>query len=674
MDPWARPLSAGDVLAFRYSIIRALGEGGMALAFEGEHVRLGQRVALKVIRPELAGHAELVARFEREGRAASRLRSRHAARIFDVDVTDTGVPFLAMDLLEGNELAAELELRGVLPVSEAVAYVVEACAALAEAHALGIVHRDVKPSNLFLTTEGSERIVKVLDFGIATSPLDDDGRLTRTGAVMGTPLYLAPEQFRSSKDVDARADVWSLGATLYELLSGRPPFEGSAASVGIAIVSDPLPSLRALRPDVPEGLAAAIARTLEKDRAARFQTVTELRDAIAPFASAASVAAFSEPNTPPAVASPDAPTLAQADRFSPPARAERSAVESARTDIAVSTTTPAPVPAGPGRRRVALPAAAAAIALAVAWPRRAPEATPAVVAAETASPARASAFPAPAVAPAPTAAPHDDVDQAAALLPRELTMPPSLPCAAASVLFFGLAIAAAAPAADAPPAALPAPEVPAPAVRAASLREQGNQSMIDMRYVDALAAYEGSLSLAPGDVTLLYSIARARELLGEFPEALAALERFAAEAPASVKTRVGKLDELVTQLRARVSTLTIKCNVAGARVLVRHSVVGATPLAAPVRLIAGAVTATAEKRYPCPSTAITSASFAGRHQTHRLLDGRWAMGDGRWAMGDGQHLRADPGRRPQRDDRAHALLHEQLQGMVREASAWLEAR
>jgi hypothetical protein len=181
-------------------------------------------------------------------------------------------------------------------------------------------------------------------------------------------------------------------------------------------------------------------------------------------------------------------------------------------------------------------------------------------------------------------------------------MPPSHVRAVASALAFGVVVAAGAPAAAAPPSSPAAPEAPTPAARAASLKEQGNQSMIDMRYVDALAAYEESLALAPGDVTLLYSISRARELLGDFPEALAALERFAAEAPANVKARVGKLGDLVMQLRARVSTLTIKCNVEGARVLVRHKVVGATPLKGPARLTAGAATIDVELEGFFPQT------------------------------------------------------------------------
>lgn len=182
-------------------------------------------------------------------------------------------------------------------------------------------------------------------------------------------------------------------------------------------------------------------------------------------------------------------------------------------------------------------------------------------------------------------------------------MPSSLTRAFASVLATSIAFATAtATAAAPPPPPAAAPEVVTPAARAAALKEQGNQSMLDMRYVDALAAYEESLTLAPGDVTLLYSVARARELLGDFPEALTAIERFAAEAPASVKTRVGKLDALLAELRARVSTLTIKCNIAGARILVRHKVIGATPQKGPTRLTAGAATIDVELEGFFPQT------------------------------------------------------------------------
>jgi serine/threonine protein kinase len=289
-------VGVGSELAKKYRVGRLLGEGGMATVFEGEHMRLGQKVAIKVLHEDLASNVELIARFEREGRALSKLKSRHVVRVFDVDEAPNGVPFLVMERLEGTDLAEELGARGALPIAEAVGYVMQACSAMEEAHAVGIVHRDLKPSNLFLTTEGGTRIVKVLDFGIAMDALPEHGaRLTETSAVMGTPVYMAPEQFRRTRDVDGRADIWALGATLYEMLTGSPPFSGTANTIGVAVVTDDFPPIEDSRPDAPAALRAVIARTLEKDPAKRFATMRELADALAPFGDTVIIAPRSSP-------------------------------------------------------------------------------------------------------------------------------------------------------------------------------------------------------------------------------------------------------------------------------------------------------------------------------------------------------------------------------------------
>jgi serine/threonine-protein kinase len=189
-----------------------------------------------------------------------------------------------MEYLDGVDLAQEVAARGPLPVPEAVEYMREACAGMQEAHAQGIVHRDLKPSNLFLTNEGRARVVKILDFGIASEgPSDVAARLTKTETVMGTPSYMAPEQFRSAKGVDERADIWALGTTLYELLTGEPPFIGTATTVGVSIVTDPVRPIETLRPDVPAALRDVVLKALEKDRERRFATMTEFADALAPF-------------------------------------------------------------------------------------------------------------------------------------------------------------------------------------------------------------------------------------------------------------------------------------------------------------------------------------------------------------------------------------------------------
>ena len=315
-DPSPAPFEIGEIVAERYRIVRLLGEGGMAMVYEGEHLRLRQAVAVKVLRAELRDHPDVVARFEREGRAIGKLRSRHIVRVFDVDTTAKGVPFLVMELLDGGSLESEIAARGALPVGEAVSYAMQACAAVAEAHDRGVIHRDIKPANLLLANEGGERVLKVLDFGISKDP-QEDARLTRTESIMGTPLYMAPEQFRSAKDIDGRADVWALGATLYELLAGRPPFTGGGASVAVSIVLDPVPALQTLRVGLPEGLVRAVERALAKKREDRFATVRDLSAALAPFAAA--------------LPAPEPQTVA---------RASRSARPDAATELQMVTSAP----------------------------------------------------------------------------------------------------------------------------------------------------------------------------------------------------------------------------------------------------------------------------------------------------------------------------------------------
>ena len=271
----------GDILDGRYELLRTLGEGGMAVVFEATQRATGQRVAVKVLAPELSRDPEIVARFDREARAVGRLRTRHVAHVIEVAVTDQGVPFMVMDFLDGRDVASELEARGRLPVGEAVDYVLQTAAAMEEAHRAGIVHRDLKPANLFLTSEGTLPCVRVLDFGISKL-LGEASKLTGAGAVIGTVIYMSPEQVRSSSDVDQRADIWSLGIILYELLAGRAPFEGPGHMVAIAIVSEDAPDIRSFV-DVPAPLAAAIARMLARDRAQRAADMREVAKLLAPF-------------------------------------------------------------------------------------------------------------------------------------------------------------------------------------------------------------------------------------------------------------------------------------------------------------------------------------------------------------------------------------------------------
>jgi serine/threonine protein kinase len=281
--------NVGDTIAGKYELVRVLGEGGMGIVFEAIHVRMRTRVAVKMLLPAMLAHDDLVVRFEREARAAGQLRSRHAARVVDVDVTANGLPYMVMEFLEGHDLQSELEARHQFPPQEAVDYVLQASVAMGEAHALGIIHRDLKPSNMFLTVEDDRRLVKILDFGISKVQSDGDAKLTAAETVMGTAMYMSPEQVKSASAVDGRADVWSLGVILYELITGRPPWLGSATQVAAAIVSEDAPDIRTLAPNLAPGLAAAIHHALVRDLKARTPTVRALIEELVAFSAEDSV-------------------------------------------------------------------------------------------------------------------------------------------------------------------------------------------------------------------------------------------------------------------------------------------------------------------------------------------------------------------------------------------------
>ncbi len=283
-------LSAGQIVADKYRIERVIGSGGMGVVVAATHVELDQRVAIKLLRDV---NDEALARFQREARLLVRLKNPHVARVFDVGALDDDTPYIVMELLDGEDLGAILNARGRLSIEEAVDYVLEACEAIAEAHALGMVHRDLKPANFFVARgPGSGRVVKVLDFGVSKM-LDQrppseqtTGGLTNEGVALGTPGYMSPEQMASSHDVDARADIFSLGAILYRLVSGQAPYKGnSLVSVLASMAMEPLPALRSVAPDVPEPFAKIVEQCLAQDREGRPPTVAALAEMLAPFAS-----------------------------------------------------------------------------------------------------------------------------------------------------------------------------------------------------------------------------------------------------------------------------------------------------------------------------------------------------------------------------------------------------
>lgn len=278
-------VNPGDVIAERYRIDRILGKGGMGVVAAATHLELLEPRAIKVMLPHVAEVPEHAKRFLQEARIAARLKSEHAAKVFDMGRLPNGTPYMVMEYLHGEDLASLMKRETTLSLVEAVLYVLQALDALAEAHAIKLVHRDIKHANLFLTRGlGGAPIIKVLDFGISKTDAVD-GAITATGEVIGTPLFMAPEQMRGDRDVDGRADIWSLGVLLYWLLTHRYPFEAPTAIALAALIaqSDPPLPPSAHRPGIPKAVDDVVLRCLERDRNRRIATAAELARALAPF-------------------------------------------------------------------------------------------------------------------------------------------------------------------------------------------------------------------------------------------------------------------------------------------------------------------------------------------------------------------------------------------------------
>ncbi|HKO52997.1 MAG TPA: protein kinase [Polyangiaceae bacterium] len=283
-DPLA--LGPGKIVGGKYRIDGFLGAGGMGVVFSAIHLELDAPVAIKVVRDEFAANEAIVSRLLFEARAVARMQSVHVVRVLDVARLANGAPYIVMEKLRGADLAALLEERKTIPVAEAVGYLLQACEGLVEAHGVGIVHRDLKPENMFLAATPEGIVLKILDFGISKdigTTIREGKRttLTKGGAAVGSPSYMAPEQIRAAPNLDARADIWSLGTILFELLTGRCPFEAETVALMYQkVLTEDAPSLLDFIPDAPSELNTIIRLCLQKDADDRFQTVQELASAL----------------------------------------------------------------------------------------------------------------------------------------------------------------------------------------------------------------------------------------------------------------------------------------------------------------------------------------------------------------------------------------------------------
>ena len=269
---------AGKHVTPTLRLVRLLGQGAMGSVWVADHLALETQVAVKFVMPAFAQDPGFVERFRREALAAAKIKGANIAQVFDHGVTAEGQPFIVMELVEGEDLRKRITREGPLDCKTVAAMVHQIAKALTRAHQLGIVHRDIKPDNLFLTESDGELLVKVLDFGVAKVGMDDV-TMTASGAMMGTPLYMSPEQFLSTKHVDFRADLWSLGAVVYHALTGAPPFPGETlGAISVAVHTSAAPKASAVRPDLPPEIDAWFAKAFCRDPAGRFPSAKRMAE------------------------------------------------------------------------------------------------------------------------------------------------------------------------------------------------------------------------------------------------------------------------------------------------------------------------------------------------------------------------------------------------------------
>jgi serine/threonine protein kinase len=291
------PSLVDSTIAGKYRVLRLIGTGGMGTVWEGVHTTLGTRVAIKCIKPQFAEQPEARARFEIEARAAAKLTTKHAVHVYDYGVSEAGLPYIVMEYLDGESLSDAIISRGRLPPREVAQIILQAARALTRAHASGVVHRDLKPDNIFLArvdepVEGMPFVVKLVDFGIAKifdepakaegTPSYKMGGPTREGTVIGTPNFMAPEQLSVGGAPGPLTDLWSLGACTFAAMTGRLPFEGDVlGDIVLKVCAAPIPVPSKINPELPAGFDAWFARACSRDPTKRFQTAEELAQALA---------------------------------------------------------------------------------------------------------------------------------------------------------------------------------------------------------------------------------------------------------------------------------------------------------------------------------------------------------------------------------------------------------